>query len=63
MIIAARILSWIALAGTIVPSVLFFDGRATLDQTKLWMFVATVIWFATAPVWMERQRPERGGGA
>ena len=55
MIIAARIVSWIALAGTIVPSVLFFYGRATLDQTRLWMFVATVIWFATAPVWMDRE--------
>ena len=55
MIIAARILSWIALAGTIVPSVLFFYGRATLDQTKLWMLVATVVWFATAPVWMDRE--------
>jgi hypothetical protein len=52
---AARILSWLALAGTIVPSVLFLTGRLTLDQTKLWMLVATVVWFASAPVWMDRQ--------
>jgi hypothetical protein len=51
----ARIISWLALGGTIVPSMLFFTGQATLDQTKLWMLIATVVWFATAPVWMDRK--------
>ena len=54
MIPTARLLSWAALAGTIVPSILFFNDQATLDQTKLWMLVSTVVWFATAPVWMDR---------
>ena len=58
MINVCRVLSWLALAVTIVPSILFFYGRMTLDQTKLWMFIATVVWFATAPVWMERQQSE-----
>jgi hypothetical protein len=51
----ARIVSWLALGGTILPSMLFFYDQATLDQTKLWMLVATVVWFATAPVWMDRK--------
>lgn len=50
MIMAARVLSWLALAGTIVPPVLFFYDRVTLDQTKLWMLIATVVWFAAAPL-------------
>jgi hypothetical protein len=54
----ARIGSWLALAATIVPPVIFFYDAMTLDQTKLWMFIATIVWFATAPLWMER-----GGGA
>ena len=54
MITTFRVLSWLALAGTIVPSILFFNGQITLDQTKLWMLAGTVLWFATAPVWMDR---------
>ena len=54
MMIAARVLSWIALAGSIVPAILFFNGQITLDQTKLWMLVSTVLWFVTAPLWMDR---------
>ena len=57
MIAVARLVSWLALAGTILPAVLFVNDRMTLDQTKFWMLVATVAWFASAPIWMER----RGG--
>ena len=51
MITLARVLSWLALAATIVPPLFFFYDRMTLDQTKLWMFIATIVWFATALVW------------
>jgi hypothetical protein len=56
MMTAARLLSWLALAGTIAPSILFFAGQATLDHTKFWMLASTVIWFATAPVWTDRKQ-------
>lgn len=51
----ACIVSFLALAGTIVPAILFVADRVTLDQTKLWMLVATVVWFGSAPLWMDRQ--------
>jgi hypothetical protein len=54
MKITACIVSFLALAGTVVPPVLFFADRVTLDQTKLWMLVSTVVWFASAPLWMDR---------
>lgn len=54
MIVAARVVSWLALAGAIVPALMFVKDQMTLDQMKLWMLVATVVWFATAPLWMER---------
>jgi hypothetical protein len=57
MMMTARILSWLALAGTIVPALLFFNDQATLDQTKSWMLASTVLWFATAPAWMDRRTP------
>lgn len=51
----ARLVSWLALAGTILPPLLFFVDRMDLDQAKLWMLVATVAWFAATPVWMDRE--------
>ena len=58
MTMAARVLSWLALAGTIVPPVLFLYDCVSLDQTKLWMLIATVVWFAAAQLRDESARPE-----
>lgn len=55
MIAVARLVSWLALAATIVPAMLFLNDRMTLDRTQLWMLVATIAWFATAPLWMDRR--------
>ena len=51
---AAIVVSVLALVGTMVPSIMFFNGAMTLDRMKLWMLVATAVWFAAAPIWMER---------
>ncbi len=56
MRVAAQIASSLALAGTILPAVLFFAGRLELDQVKVWMLAATVVWFVATPLWMERER-------
>jgi hypothetical protein len=50
-----RLVSGVALAGTIVPPVLYFAGTLELDQVKLWMLAATVAWFGTAPFWLGRK--------
>jgi hypothetical protein len=55
MITAARLVSWLALVGTIGPAMLFFAGQVTLEQTQSWMLASTVLWFATAPLWMDRR--------
>jgi hypothetical protein len=50
----ALCVSLLALAATIAPAVLFLSDRmdlATVHRTMLW---ATVAWFASAAVWMER---------
>lgn len=54
MIATARFVSWFALAGTIVPSMLFFADRLPLERMRLWMLLATVVWFAAAPLWMDK---------
>ena len=53
---AAIVVSLLALVGTLVPSILFFFGMMGLDRMKLWMLVATVVWFGTATMWMGQRR-------
>lgn len=50
-----QIVSWAALAATLLPAVLFFRDALGLEATKLWMLAATVAWFAATPFWMGRE--------
>ncbi len=54
----AKLVSFVALAGTLVPPVLFFADKLPLSATQLWMLAAAVVWFATAPFWMEHRAGE-----
>jgi hypothetical protein len=54
---AAQCVSLLALAGTIAPAVLFLVGRMDLAQVHSTMLLATVAWFVSAAVWMERESP------
>jgi hypothetical protein len=51
----AQLVSWLALAGTLVPSCIFYYQGMELAQVKLWMLVFTVVWFLVTPVWMEHK--------
>jgi hypothetical protein len=44
----------LALAGTIGPALLHAGGQMSIDAVKFWMLAATVLWFASAPWWMDR---------
>jgi hypothetical protein len=50
----AQIISWLALLGTLVPSLAYLAGSLTLDAVKAWMLVCTIVWFVTVPIWMDR---------
>lgn len=52
----AKIVSYIALAGIIVPPALYLAGSLPLPAVKVWMLVATVVWFVTVPFWMGRKQ-------
>lgn len=61
----ACVVSLIALAGTIVPAVLFLFGSGSEDQlelVKLAMLVATIIWFIAAVIWLWRDEPQEIAG-
>jgi uncharacterized membrane protein YfcA len=52
-----QIVSWIALAGTIVPSLMYLGQKMDLNQATTVLNVATVAWFIATPLWMGR-KPE-----
>ena len=52
---AAQIISYLALVATLLPAVLFFADRIGLPLAKAWMLIAALVWFVTAPLWMEHK--------
>jgi hypothetical protein len=51
-----QVISWLALAGTIVPSALYLAGRIDLDESKWALLAATIAWFIATPLWMGREK-------
>lgn len=48
-----KLLSGLGLALTVGPAFLVLSGALTWQAHARWMLVGTVIWFVTAPFWME----------
>lgn len=48
-------LGLLALAGTIVPPVLFLLQKLEVDPMKNIMLVSCLVWFITAPMWMKSE--------
>ena len=53
-----KILSVIGLILTLVPSFMVFTGTITLDTNKWLMLIGTIVWFTTAPFWMNKKAAE-----
>lgn len=45
----------IALLGTIVPPILFMTGQMAEDPMKTTMLVSCILWFVTAPLWINAE--------
>lgn len=56
--IILKIISYLALAGTIIPSLLVFFGDMDLKVNKNIMVICMVIWFLTAPFWINKKEEE-----
>lgn len=52
----AQIISWLSLVLLSAGPVLFYLEQIGLDACKSLMLAATVIWFATASLWMGRAK-------
>jgi hypothetical protein len=50
-----QIISFIALAGTLLPSVIYCAGGMPLDIVKWIMLLSTIVWFVFTPLWMNKK--------
>jgi len=49
------IISIIGLLLTLTPSFLVFSNLMTLETSKTLMLIGTLVWFITAPSWMNKK--------
>lgn len=56
MLAILKIISYIGLILTVVPSFLVFSGAIELSFHKTLMLIGTLLWFFTAPFWMNKQK-------
>jgi len=52
----AKLISLVALAVTVVPSLLYFLGALGLEPMKWISLVGTIAWFISTPMWMGRDK-------
>ncbi len=53
-----KTLSLLALLITLLPSFFVFKEVISADLCKTLMFIGTVVWFVTAPRWMNKKQEE-----
>lgn len=56
--ILLKFISYLALAGTIIPSMLVFFGNMDLQTNKNIMTISMIVWFATVPFWINKKVDE-----
>ena len=53
--ISLKIVSFIGLFLTLIPSIMVFSNGLDLDSCKNLMLLGTIIWFGTSPFWMNKK--------
>lgn len=48
--------SFLALVGIVVPPILYFAGELPQDGMKTVTLLATILWFAATPFWMNDKK-------
>lgn len=55
MKITLKITSFVALAGALIAPIAFFADALAIDAAQGLLLAGAVLWFATAPFWMEHK--------
>lgn len=51
-----EIISYLALVFLVAAPVMYYLGKIDMEKNKLWMLIASIVWFATAPFWIGRKK-------
>ena len=54
MKLLVKFISYIGLVLTLIPSLLVLTGYISLDSCKMLMLIGTIVWFVSAPSWMNK---------
>lgn len=49
-----KLVSYIGLGLTLIPSLLVFAGSISIELSKTLMLIGTIIWFISTPIWMNK---------
>ncbi len=52
VVILSKPISWVSLMLIVVPPVLYFTNIICITAMQNLLLAGTIIWFATAPLWM-----------
>jgi len=55
-----KFVSFTGLILTILPAVFVFTGTIELQLHKWLMLIGTIMWFGTAPLWINKQKGAQG---
>ncbi|MFK7843791.1 MAG: hypothetical protein AB8G77_00715 [Rhodothermales bacterium] len=58
-----KIISYLGLGLTVIPSMLVFSGDITWERHALLMLIGTLMWFGTAPFWMKDKEAQEHAGS
>ncbi|MFC2136975.1 hypothetical protein ACFLTE_02255 [Bacteroidota bacterium] len=53
-----KILSFLGLCFTFIPSVFVLNGTISMQNHKNLMLIGVILWFLTAPIWMKSKSLE-----
>lgn len=53
-----KVISYLCLVAVVLAPILFYTDTLTESQMKTTLLVATVVWFATAATWINKDEPE-----
>ncbi len=53
-----KYISYLCLVAEVLAPILFYADTLTDAQMKITLLAVTVVWFATASTWMNKEKPE-----
>lgn len=54
-----KIASYVGLVLTIAPPLMYFKSIISLDSSHLYMMIGMLLWFGTAPFWINKKKEDQ----